>query len=545
VAGGDTLDTLAERLWDVVCEQYPVVASLFGDHRQGDRLPDLSEDAEARWRDELASIRDAARRLDGTLARDLVVWRAEYGLTQADWDVRGLWYDPFSGHHATVIEWLPQVHLPDAAAVQGHLARLADVPRFLDEALTRFRAALAAGRPPARAPLARVVNQLEGYLALPLDADPLLKPLPSEHRDDAVARIRDHVRPGVQRHRDGVVADLLPAARPDERPGLCWGDDGAELYGVLAGQHTTTDVDPDALHASGREEVEGALRDELVTLAGPLVGDDDFSAIRDRLRTDTALHFADPDEVLAVARACVERAEAVQDRWFGRLPRSGCLVEPVPDYLAADASVAYYLAPTPDGSRPGTYWVNLRDPAALTRYEAEAIAFHEAIPGHHLQRALATEDTGLTQFRRQLPALAYLEGWGLYAERLADEMGLYSEGWARVGMPVADAWRAGRLVVDTGLHALGWSREQAIGYLAEHTAQPLAEIEVEIDRYIGWPGQALAYKVGQRAITGLRAEAETALGDRFDVRAFHDEVLRHGPLPLDLLQRTLHVWAHR
>jgi uncharacterized protein (DUF885 family) len=230
--------------------------------------------------------------------------------------------------------------------------------------------------------------------------------------------------------------------------------------------------------------------------------------------------------------------------WFGRLPQSDCAIEPVPPFLAPDSPSAYYFPPAADGSRGGTYYVNTDGPERKARYETASVAFHEAIPGHHLQLAIATELTELPRFRRfSLGNTAYVEGWGLYAERLAEEMGLYRNDLERIGMLAADSMRACRLVVDTGLHALGWSRARAIDFMAAHTPISIEEVTVEVDRYIGMPAQALAYKLGQREIFRLRQEARSRLNGRFDIKGFHDAVLGSGAVRLPVLAELVDGWA--
>jgi uncharacterized protein (DUF885 family) len=230
--------------------------------------------------------------------------------------------------------------------------------------------------------------------------------------------------------------------------------------------------------------------------------------------------------------------------WFGRLPQSDCAIEEVPAFLAADSPSAYYFPPAGDGSRGGTYYVNTHAPGDKARYETASIAFHEAIPGHHLQLAIATELTDVPRFRRfSLANTAYVEGWGLYSERLAEDMGLYRNDMERIGMLAADSIRACRLVVDTGLHALGWTRQRAIDFMAANTPVSVEEVTVEIDRYIGMPAQALAYKLGQREILRLRASAKEQLGDRFDIRGFHDAVLTSGAVRLPILADLVGAWV--
>jgi uncharacterized protein (DUF885 family) len=240
-----------------------------------------------------------------------------------------------------------------------------------------------------------------------------------------------------------------------------------------------------------------------------------------------------------VAERSLRAAEAAVPRWFGRVPRTPCEVVPMPPHEQEHSTIAYYREPSASTGRPGRYYINTWAPRTRPRYEAEALAFHEAVPGHHLQIAIAQELTDLPAFRRHADVTAFIEGWGLYTERLADEMGLYAGDLDRIGMLSFDAWRACRLVVDTGMHAFGWSRGRAIAFMAEHSALALNNITNEVDRYLGWPGQALAYKIGQLELRRLRADAEAALADRFDIRAFHDALLGHGALPLAVVREAV------
>jgi uncharacterized protein (DUF885 family) len=342
-----------------------------------------------------------------------------------------------------------------------------------------------------------------------------------------------------------VLADeLLSVARDDEHPGLHWLDDGPELYRTLIKLHTGLDLTADELHQIGRHEVLEVLPAQFREIGRRAFGTDDLAEIFRHLLEDADLRYSDGDEILAHATHCLEAATAAMGDWFGIVPEAPCVLTPIPDYLASDAPAAYYTPPAPDGSRPGEYHVNLHDPTAKGRAETASIAFHEAIPGHHLQLAIAAERTDLPAFRRlSWGHTAYVEGWALYTERLADEMGLYETDLDRLGMLASDAWRACRLVVDTGLHALGWSRQEAIDFMVAHAPVGRDEIETEIDRYIGMPGQALAYKVGQREILRLRAVAEARLGDRFSLPGFHDVVLGAATVSLPVLAERVEAWT--
>jgi uncharacterized protein (DUF885 family) len=305
--------------------------------------------------------------------------------------------------------------------------------------------------------------------------------------------------------------------------------------------HTTTDRTPEDLHQTGLAIV-ARIHREFADLGAELFGESDVQGIFARLQSDPTLHWSTSQEILDAAETAVRRAEAASVDWFGRVPTAVCTLEAIPELEAEGAAPAYYMPPALDGSRPGTYYTNVNKPTERTSFDLESVAFHEAVPGHHFQLSLALELPDLPVLRRLTLFNAYAEGWGLYSERLADEMGLYSSQLQRMGMLSADVWRAARLVVDTGLHAFGWPRQRAIDYLLEST--PVAPIDVasEVDRYIAMPGQALGYMAGRLEIERLRKVAAEALGDAFDVRAFHDAVLGSGALPLSVLDDVITAW---
>jgi uncharacterized protein (DUF885 family) len=308
----------------------------------------------------------------------------------------------------------------------------------------------------------------------------------------------------------------------------------------LSRAHTTTERTPDDLHQTGLDLID-KLAVEYAEIGSRAFGASTAGAVRDRLRTDPALRWRSPEEVLAAARNAVEQAERAAPGWFRRVPAGRCAVEPVPDNEAPRVT-AYYVQPALDGSRPGTYFTNAYRAAERDRFTAEAVAFHEAVPGHHFQLALAQETKGLPPLRRLAGITAHIEGWALYAERLADEMGLYSSDITRLGLLAEDSARAARLVVDTGLHARGWSRQRAVDFLRSHTLLSEGDVQAETDRYIEWPGQALSYMVGRLEIQRLRAVAERELGAAFDLKAFHDLMLTNGPLPMTTLAELVHKW---
>jgi uncharacterized protein (DUF885 family) len=430
---------------------------------------------------------------------------------------------------------------------EGYVDKLRSLPEFVDRWITGLRDGLAVGRVATARGVARAVTAYDALLATAVADDPLATQEPPREASAAqvdgwrvavLAAIRDRARPAVAHLRDVLRDDVLAVARSDEHAGMCHLPDGDEGYAGLLWASTSTDLAPSAIHEIGLEQL-ARLDDEYAELGRVVFGFDDPGLVRDRLRDDPALRYATHEEIMHDARAVLARAEVEAQRWFTRLPRSGC----VP--AAVDAGPrAFYTAPSPDGSRGGTFYCNTSDPTAWTRFQLEVTTFHEAIPGHHLQLALALE-LDLHPVLGELEVTSYGEGWGLYAERLADEMALYSSPVQRMGMLTTDSLRAARLVADTGLHAFGWTREEAIDFVCDHTAQDRTDAAVEVDRYISDPGQATSYMIGRLKLDELRRHATNRLGERFSLRQFHDVVLGQGNTPLDVLARTGDTWIER
>jgi uncharacterized protein (DUF885 family) len=349
-----------------------------------------------------------------------------------------------------------------------------------------------------------------------------------------VDAVDSYVRPGFVRLDRFVREVALPAARPADRPGLCGVSALREIYDKTLRIHTSLPLTAQAIHATGLAEV-ARINEETRALGERVLGVSDLAGIHARLRGDPALHFTTREEVEAKALSTLRRAEAAMPRWFGRLAKTPCIVRRIEEHEEAFTTIAYYRQSAADGSRPGTYFINTYAPETRPRYEAEALAFHEAVPGHHTQIALAQELEDVPEFRKHTGPTAYVEGWALYTERLCDEMGLYTGDLDRLGMLSFDSWRACRLVVDTGLHSEGWSRRRAIDYMLANSALAENNIENEVDRYIAWPGQATAYKTGQLEILRLRAATQQRLGGAFDIKAFHDAVLGAGAVGLETL----------
>jgi uncharacterized protein (DUF885 family) len=556
------LDALAAEYWDAFLETNPLAATVLGDTRFDALLPDPTPEGAAAARGRFAailgrvtalgpSIADPGDRITLSALRESAgsdVAGLETGLS--DWNV-----DPMEGVPAELLLVPDYQRLETPADGQEMVARWRAMAGYTDRHTETLRRSLADGRVASRAPVARVVAILERLLEDRDDAWPLLAPLaepgsqsgwstPERERFATELRgaVAEEIRPAFGRLHEALVMEIMPAARPDERPGMCHVPGGDRAYPRLIRLHTSLDVGADELHRIGLAEID-RIDQELAALAGRVTGARTLGEALAALRTDSALHFVTRDEVFSKAESSLARAtEAIPD-WFGRLPRTRCEVVRMGQHEEEHSTIAYYRQPASDGSRPGRYYINTFAPETRPRYEAEVLAYHEAIPGHHLQAAIGQELPQAAEFRRHLGPTAFFEGWGLYSERLADEMGLYSGDLDRIGVLSFDAWRASRLVVDTGMHAMGWPRRRAIEFMLEHTALAENNIVNEVDRYIVMPGQALAYKVGQLELLRLRAEASQRLGGAFDIRSFHDVVLGNGAIALPVLREIVEAWA--
>ena len=455
---------------------------------------------------------------------------------------RGLVSGPFNfASYLSVL--VPGYSLATRHHGDGYIAKLDGVPRFVDGWLNGLRDGLSLGQTSAARGVLAAIAAYDQLLDSDVAADPLAgQDPPTEFtavearawRDDVIAAIARSVRPAIVVVRDVMRDEVLPGASPDEEPGLCHVPGGGEAYERLLWAATSTPLGPDAVHELGLAQLI-ELDDEYREIGGPLLGIDDPSSMRDRLRNDPSLRYTTTEQIVGDVAALLDAARLEAPRWFGRLPHAECST------VAVDAgTLAYYTAPSPDGQRGGTFFFNAA-PGNWTRFALAPTTFHETIPGHHLQLAGAQE-LGLHPVLGELEVTAYSEGWGLYAERLADEMGLYTTPLQRVGMLTLDSLRASRLVVDTGLHAKAWTRQQAIDFLYAHTALRRSGVEAEIDRYIAEPGQAASYMIGRLELDRLRAGAARRLGARFSVAEFHDTVLGSGMAPLDELDRRIETW---
>ncbi|HET9851078.1 MAG TPA: DUF885 domain-containing protein [Candidatus Limnocylindrales bacterium] len=554
------LAAAAARFWDGYLEASPTWATVIGDRRFDDRLNDVTPAATERELAFFEGVAEEGRAIDeGGLTADERVTRRML-IDEADATARTLrtrtheWsVDPIFGPTMWLLDLVDYQTIRSPEEGANLVARWNGMGKLFDDTRANLREAAADGAVAAAKPVERVLDILDRLLEQPPERWKLAAPAEEAHDDwpesdlrafraNLLEAVSEVAVPAFRRYRDTIARDIAPLARPDDRPGLMHVPGGAEAYRDLIRVHTTLDLEPEAIHATGLAEIE-RIDAEFVELGGRVLGTKDLASTLAALRDDPRLRFDNADEVFETAKRSLARAQAAMTDWFGRIPGAACVVVPVPTHSQEHQTIAYYSWPAMDGSRPGRYYINLHAPETRPRYEAEALAFHEAVPGHHLQIAIAQELPGLPAFQRALGSTAFSEGWGLYTERLSDEMGLYSGDMDRFGILSYDAWRAGRLVVDTGMHALGWTRRQAIDFLKAHTALGENNIENEIDRYIVMPGQALAYKIGQLEILRLRDEAQRRLGARFDIKAFHDTVLGSGAVSLPVLRGLVEDWA--
>jgi uncharacterized protein (DUF885 family) len=547
-----SVDALAARFWAGIKELSPLWATMLGDERGADRLDDPSSVGRAAEAALVASVLAEADTIDETdlgvedrITLDLVRLVArtrKRGQELALWQFEAV--DQMAGPQTLPADLARLQRVDSPERVDALLARLAAYPAYIDAHIANLEAGRDAGRTAAPQAFSRTITQVR----LALSGDPEAAPLLVAHPELADAdkeRIREaldeSVNPALERFVNALEA-IAPSARPGD--GICWLPDGDEVYRYLILSYTGLEDDPRTIHEFGLARIT-AIREEMTAIAHEL-GQPDVASLRAFLATDPENHVTDPADMVALATDQIARTTAVAPQWFGRLPVSPVEVRAVEPHQERDAPPAFYIQAAPDGSRPGIYFLNTFDPSQRPLHRLASTTFHEAVPGHHFQIALEAEHPGLPEFRRfaaRLASGAFVEGWGLYSERLADEMGLYRDARERFGMLEAQAWRAARLVVDTGLHAFRWTREQSIALLQDAAGLSPLEAQTETDRYITWPGQALCYMIGQREIEGLRTRLEARDGDRFDLRAFHDAVIGHGSLPLSVLRDRLPEWV--
>jgi uncharacterized protein (DUF885 family) len=528
----------------------PISAHLHGDYRFADRAEEVSRAAEEA---EIAESRAFAARAEAIapdtltdqdcLTRELIAWDGGVRAVLAEARLAEITVDPNWGPVALLPVQLTKLSLPSVDVADAMPAKLRGIARLFRDLGDRLREGKARGRLPVRVLVEQTITELDGWLAKPVDLDPLVvAPSPAiADPEDWTAGLRAvigrDVRPALAEYRDVLRDELLVAARPEDRAGLCWIPDGDDAYARAIRSHATLSKSPGEIHEIGLAQV-ARLAEEYREIGSQALGTTDLERILESLRSDPALHQANGLDIVEASETALAKARAAMPGWFGIVPKADCHVEEV-----KTGAAAYCFAPATDGTRGGVVFWNTSDAAGRPPFVVESVTYHEGIPGHHLQLTIAAEREEIPEFRRWLSIDAYAEGWALYAERLADEMGLYSSPLDRLGMLGNDSLRACRLVIDTGMHALGWSRRRAIEYLLRNSPLPEGLVTAEIDFDIANPGQALAYMLGRLEIEQMRADARPRLSERFDVKAFHDAVLGAGALPLPILGRVVHAWV--
>jgi uncharacterized protein (DUF885 family) len=554
----DRLRALFDATWRYQMEEFPEMATFTGHPGHDHRWTDLSLLAVDRRRRELEIPARALAAIDRSrlppldqLDHDVFKREVDEALEGRRFRGEFMPLSQMNGVQQDVAQMLAMMPAGSAGHYENILARLEGVAPLVDQTIVLMKEGLAAGLTPPRVTLRDVPQQVRNQIVDEPKESPLLRAfagLPETVPPDEGRRLREraaaayaaHVRPAYRRLYDFLVEDYIPGAR--ESIALRALPDGEAWYAWSIRQYTTTTLGPDAIHAIGLSEVERirAEMDRAIAASGFAGSFHEFARF---LRSDPQFYFERPDALLAAYRDICKRADPELVRLFGRLPRLPYGVKPVPAYAEKSQTTAYYEPGSPAAGRPGYFFANTYDLPSRPIWEMEALALHEAVPGHHLQIALAQEMEDVPEFRRHGRFTAFVEGWGLYAESLGGEMGFYADPYALFGRLSYEMWRAIRLVVDTGMHWLGWSRQQAIDYFKDNSGKAEHDIIVEVDRYIVWPGQALAYKIGEMKIKELRARAARDLGSAFDLRAFHDVLLGAGALPLDVLEQRLLAWT--
>jgi uncharacterized protein (DUF885 family) len=445
-----------------------------------------------------------------------------------------------------------QIQMPQLAAVQpvgtpelrrAVLARFAQVPRYVDNEIAALREGLAQGYSAPKGNVRRVIEEMDAMVAGSVEQSPYYSV--AQRDSDATFRaewarlITGTLNPAAKKYRDYLATEYLPKAR--DAVGVSSLPNGEACYRAAVRGSTTLPLEPRWIHETGLRQMD-SIQAQMHEIAQRTFHTGDLPALLDRFRTDTSYTFRTRQQIVDYSTAAIGRAKAAMGRYFGTLPKADVTVVPYQEFEERSAPMASYEPPAQDGSRPGRFRINTYEPEKQSRVPIESTAFHESIPGHHLQLALAQERAQAHMITRILGNSGFSEGWGLYAERLADEMHLFSSDMDRMGLLSNEALRAARMVVDPGMHVLGWSRQQAIDYMLAHTAESRTSVENEVDRYIVWPGQATAYMTGMLTIRSLRAEAQRELGPRFDIRAFHDRVLEDGTVTLPMLQDKIRSW---
>ena len=558
-APADDFSALLDEVWQWQLAEYPMFASQLGDHRYDDRWSDNSLEAIAQRQEDTRAFLQRLYAIDRSALSEADQLNYELFRRSLQDDVDLFEFNshllPFSqrGGVQNLDNSTNSLSFTTVTDYENWLARLAKIDTVIEQTIDRAEKGRKSGLMSPKVLMQRIPPQIALQLVDDAEASPFFR---------VFASMPDAILPEEQNRlrtlaRETITATVLPAYReldkyfsgtylPASRDsiGLSGLANGSAWYETLARQFTTTQMSPDDIHRLGLNEVR-RIRNEMQMIIDKLDFSGTFQDFLGFLRSDPQFYFDNADDLYQAYLATCKRIDPELVKLFGKLPRMPYGVKPIPDSVAPDTTTAYYSRPAADGSRAGTYWVNLYKPEVRPKYEIEVLSVHEAMPGHHLQIALQQELPDMPNFRRYMGFTAFVEGWGLYSENLGYDLGLYKDAYSQFGQLTYEMWRAVRLVVDTGIHYKGWTRQQAIDFFKDNAAKTELDIINEIDRYISMPGQALAYKIGQLRMQTIRQRAEIALGDAFDIRTFHDALLGAGALPLDILERRMDAWIER
>lgn len=551
------LHALFDEAWQFGLREEPLFASGVGDHRYDDRLASLAPEDFARrgaflkaTQAKLRSIDRMALSATDRVSYDIFAGKLAEDLTELDFGTERMVVTAEGGFHSGLTRLPAESRFLSLSDYQNYLARLAALPTYFDQHIALMRAGLKVGYTPPRVVFAGFETTIAPHVVddpkksvfyEPFTRFPVGVETADRARLEAQARtvITEAVVPAYRRFLEFMTREYIPGSRASI--GASEWPRGRELYAFLVRRFTTLDLTPEQVHEIGKREV-ARIRAEMDQVIAEVGFKGSFSEFLHFLRTDSQFYAKTPEELLKEASYIAKKMDGKLPSLFRRLPRQPYGVEPVPADIAPKYTGGRYVGAPLDSTRAGTYWVNTYALESRTLYTLEALSLHEAVPGHHLQTSLQQELGDLPPFRQHSYFNAYGEGWGLYSERLGLEAGFYTNPYSNFGRLTYEMWRACRLVVDTGLHAFGWTRQQALDYLGGNTALSLHEVETETDRYISWPGQALSYKMGELKIRELRALAEKELGSKFDIRDFHDAVLLNGSVPLTVLEDQIKTW---